>query len=130
MSNIMIFKNYMTLYLQLFSQIKKIVENFQPNSYNEIIKYIKNNSIGKIEITFLTSYIYLVNFSFINIKSVILTMDNKILENNIITGIAFVLLLIIIVFIISFVYIKNVNHDCNKFLQARKVFKVCDINEY
>ena len=129
MSNIMIFKNYMTIYLQLFSKIKNIVENFQPENYNEIIKYIKKNEIGKIEITFLTSFIYLATFSFNNIKEVILTMDNKILENNIITGISFIFLLIILVFFISFVYIKNINYDCNKFLQARKVFKICDINE-
>ena len=129
LSNIMMFKNYKTIFLQLFSKVKNLIENFQNGNYNYIINYIKKYSIGKIEITFLFTYTFIMEYSFNNVKIVLLGMENKYSKTNFITGASFILLAIILLLVIKLVYIKNVKNDCNKFLQTKKVFKICDTSE-
>ena len=128
-SSVMIFKKYKTIYLQLFNQVKIIMENFNNNSYIEIIKFIKENEIVKIEIIFLITYIYLIDIIYDNIKIFILLVMNTITKNIIINSIIFLLILFIFIFVIFFVYIRNISKDTKKFINIKKVFKVCNINE-
>ena len=128
-SSVMIFKRYKTNYLQLFNQVKIIMENFNNNSYIEIIKFIKENEIVKIEIIFLITYIYLIDIIYDNIKIFILLVMNTITKNIIINSIIFILILFIFIFVIFFVYIRNISKDTKKFINIKKVFKVCNINE-
>ena len=128
-SNALIFKNDKTIFLQLFSKVKDIMENFPNGEYKDIIQYISYYFIARFEITFLTIYIYLMDISFDNIEIALLNINNKYKDTIITFGITYLLLIIILVFIIYFVYIKNINNDCNKFIQARKIFKVCNTNE-
>ena len=129
LSNVMMFKDFKTVYLQLFSKVKNIVEHFQNGNYNYIIKFIQQYEIGKIQITFLFTYTYLMDYSFNTVKIVLSAMEKEYLKTIFLTGTSFMILQIFLLFIIKFVYIKNINNDCNKFLQERKVFKVCDTAE-
>ena len=128
-TNIMMIKNYKSIYLQLFSKIKNLMETFKNTNYKDIIKYIHENSIDKVEITFLIIYTYFVDFLSTNFKITIASMEKQLKDKIIITAIIFIILLLCIVFLTNFIYIKNVNKECKKFIQIRKIFKVCNINE-
>ena len=43
--------------------------------------------------------------------------------------ITFISILIILTFTIFFIYIRNLDNDCKKFIQVKKVFKICNIND-
>ena len=130
-SNVMMFKKYKTIYLQLFKQVKIVLENFNNNeSYNNIIKSINDNDdIGRIQIIFLITYSYLIDIINNNSQIIIATMMKRMGNNIIITALIYISFLIVLIFSLFFVYFKNINNDYNKFIQVKKVFKVCNINE-
>jgi hypothetical protein len=128
-SKVMTFKQYKTIFLQLFNQIKVIMENFKNDNYNDILEFIGQNDIVKIEIIFLITYRYLIDIIFENIYSFTDAMSKRINFFIIAHFFIFISVLIMIILIIFFIYVKNVNNDCNKFIQANKVFKVCNTNE-
>ena len=128
-TNIMIFKNYKTIYLQLFNQIKIIMENFNSLNYSDIIEFIDKYEIPKIEIIYLITYVYLLIIMYQNIYNSILIILEIIGKNIIITFLVFFVILIFLAIIIYFVYVRNVNKDTNQFISMRKVFKLCNINE-
>lgn len=130
-SNVMMFKKYKTIYLQLFKQVKIVLENFNNNeSYNNIIKSINDNDdIGRIQIIFLITYSYLIDIINNNSQIIITAMMKRMGNNIIITALIYISFLIVLIFSLFFVYFKNINNDYNKFIQVKKVFKVCNINE-
>ena len=130
-SNVMMFKRYKTIYLQLFQQVKIIMENFNNNdSYDGIVKSINNNDdIGRIEIIFLITYTYLIDVINSNVEIMITTKMKKMGNNIIITALIYLIMLIILTFVLYFVYLRNINNDFKKFIQVKKVFKVCNTNE-
>jgi len=130
-SNVMMFKRYKTVYLQLFQQVKILMENFNNNdSYEGIVKSINSNDdIGRIEIIFLITYTYLIDVINSNVEIMITTMMKKMGKNIIITSLIYLIMLIILAFVIYFVYLRNINSDFKKFIQVKKVFKVCNTNE-
>ena len=129
LSNVMIFKSYKTIYLQLFNKVKTIMEKFKNFNYNEIILFFNKNEIITIEITFLITYIYIMDLLSNNVQISVLTMMKRMKNNIIRTAILFYFLLIFIILIIIFVYVRNIKADCKKFIFIKKVFKVCNINE-
>ena len=128
-SNVMIFNNYKSIYLQIFNRVKIVMENFNNTSYNNIIEFIKEYEIVEIEIVFLITYVYLLGLMNDNIRNSIVTMMNKMGNNINRFGLIFLFMLLLLVFIIFFVYLRNINNDCKKFIQLRKVFKICNNNE-
>ena len=128
-SNVMMFKNYKTIYLHLFNQVKVIMENFINKTYNDIIMFFYNNEIVKIEIIFLITYSYLLDISYSNINSFLLAMVSRMESYIIVHFICFIAILIFLTFVIFFIYLRNVNNDCEKFIKIKKVFKVCNANE-
>jgi len=128
-SKVMKFKNYKTIYLQLYNNIEIIMENFDNLSYENIVAFFNEYTIIKIELIYLTSYIYLVEMTNKNVKFFIKELMNMLGNNVISTSIIFFSLLIVLIIIIFGIYIRNVNNDCKKFIQIRKVFKVCNLNE-
>ena len=130
-SNVMMFKKYKTIYLQLFKQVKIVLENFNNNeSYDNIIKSIKDNDdFGRIQIIFLITYSYLIDIINNNAQIMITTMMKRMGNNIIITALIYITSLIILIFILFFVYFININSDYNEFIQVKKVFNVCNINE-
>jgi len=128
-SKVMEFKNYKSIYLQLYNKIEVIMENFDNLTYQNIILFFNEYEIIKIEIIYLLTYIYLfemINKNFISFtKEIMDILGTKVIS----TTILFFSLLFLLVIIIVTTYIRNVNNDCKKFIQIRKVFKVCNLNE-
>ena len=128
-TNIMIFNNYKAIYLQLFNQIKIIMENFINNKYNDVIEFINKSEIVKIEIIYLIIYSYLISVMYENNRNTLKILMATIANNIIITGIIFLSMFFFLIFIIYFVYVRNVNKDTIHFIYIKKVFKICNINE-
>ena len=66
---------------------------------------------------------------FKNIEIFIFSMVNTMKTYIIFNIILFLTILIIFILIIIFIYIRNVNNDSKKFINAKKVFRVCNISE-
>ena len=107
------------------------MENFNNNdSYDNFIMFINSNDdIGRIEIIFLITYTYLNDIINSNIEIMLTTMMKKMGNNIIITALIYLVMLIILTFVIYFVYLRNINNDFKKFIQVKKVFKVCNTKE-
>ena len=123
------FKNFKSIYLQLFNQVKKGMENFQNHNYSDIIEFIDKRQVIKNVIMFMIIYIYIMDIMYSNVKSSIIRMTSKIKYNINITIISFLLFLIFVVSITFIVYIRNINKDSKKFMRIRKIFKLCKVNE-
>ena len=128
-SKAMEFKNYKSTYLQLYNNVEVIMENFVNLKYENIISFVSDYEIIKIEIIYLITYIYLMEMVNQNILLFIMEMMNLLGKNIISTSIIFAFLLIFLLLIIYIMYIRNINNDYKKFLQIKKVFKICNLNE-
>ena len=128
-SNIMTFKNYKTIYLQLFNKVKNVIEKFSNKNYSDIIQFFNKNQIVEIETIFLIVYYYLLSLMFENTQHSIRSLM-KIEKNNIKTsGIIYISMIILLIINVIFIYVRNVNKDTKRFIHIRKVFKICNINE-
>ena len=123
------FKNYRAIYLQLYNNIEVIMENFDNLTYQNIVLFFNEYEIIKIEIIYLITYVYLVEIMNKNINLFTQQIINMLGKYVISTSITFFSLLVLLIIIIYAIYIRNVNNDCKKFIQVRKVFKVCNFNE-
>ena len=128
-SKAMEFKNYRAIYLQLYNNIEVIMENFDNLTYQNIVLFFNEYEIIKIEIIYLITYVYLVEIMNKNINLFTQQIINMLGKYIISTSITFFSLLVLLIIIIYAIYIRNVNNDCKKFIQVRKVFKVCNFNE-
>ena len=128
-SNVMKFKNYKTIFLQMFNRIKILMEDFKNSKYSEVVEFICNKEIIKIEIIFLITYVYLFDIMYTNVQSCIKNMLTKIGKNIIMTGTIYISTLIFLLISIIFIFIRNVNKDSKKLIKIIKIFKVCNINE-
>jgi hypothetical protein len=128
-SNVMKFKNYKTIYLQIFNRVKILMEDFKNSKYSDVVNFIFDIDIIKIETIFLITYIYLFDIMYTNIQSCIKAMMARINYNIVITGTFYISILVFLIISIFFIFIRNVNNDSKKLIKIRKVFKVCNINE-
>ena len=124
-NNFLFNNNY---YLQLFSLVRKGMESFNNYNYNynKIIEYINQVDVIKIEVMYITLYIYLLENELKNIKNSNIVMLKEIGKKIIITNIIIYPLLLSLIFISFFLYIRNINNDCKKFIHIKKIFKVCN----
>ena len=125
-SNIFLIKNYNNIYLQLFSLVEKGIYDINNTNYSDIILYINKKENIKIDIMYLTIYIYLIDIMISNIKKMNVLMLNETKYYIIITNIIEYPLIISLIFIVFFVYVRNIDTDCKKFIHIRKIFKVCN----
>ena len=128
-SNIMEFKNYKTIYLQIFNSIKIGMENYNNKQYSDIINFMDKYEIYKIEILYLLTYVFLLDILNQNVESAMMLMSDKMRDNIIITMIILIILLIFFIFFTFFIYLRNVNNDSQRFIQIKNILKVCNINE-
>ena len=128
-SNIMEFKNYKTIYLQIFNSIKIGMENYNNKQYSDIINFMDQYEIYKIEILYLLTYVFLLDILNQNVESAMMLMSYKMKDNIIITMIILIILLIFFIFFTFFIYLRNVNNDSQRFIQIKNILKVCNINE-
>jgi hypothetical protein len=126
--NIFLFNNYKIIYLELFTLLQKAMETFNNVNYNDIIRYINKIDVLKIDLMYMTLYIYILDNTLRNIKKAVLLMIKQIQKRMIITYVITYPLLFVSIFIIFFVYARNINNDFNKFNHIQKIFKVCNTN--
>ena len=125
-SNAMIFHNFKTVYIQLFTLVKTSMENFINYNYTDIIESIDKNGVVKNEIMYSIIYIYMTDIMYQNIKTSIKLMGYK-MENNInITIASSLAILLFLIISIYYIYIRNMNNDCKKFIHLSKIFKICN----
>ena len=128
-SNITIFNNYKTTYMQFFNYIENLMENFICGNYEEIYNFVFDNNIAQVEIFFFIVYSYLVEMLNDNINNIYKLIVKEI-DNNL--DIMVIIFLIGFIHLASSVYIifnRNLDKDCQSFIQLRKIFKVCNISE-
>ena len=129
MSKTMDFGNYKTIYLQLFSLVKLSIINFKNYEYNDIIEFIDKYEIYKIEIMYLLTYSFWLDFLNQNVQQSMIIMTNK-MKRDINVCLVIVLILVIILILLTFfIYIRNVKNDCKNFIHIRKLFRVYNSNE-
>ena len=129
MTKVMEFKNYKSIYLQFYNLIIVSMENFENNKYTKIIDFIEYYEIYKIEIMYFLTYIYLLDILNENVQKCMLSMAYKLEKNIKITGLILIILLIFFSFIVSCIYIRNMNKDCKNLILIKKVFRVCNMHE-
>ena len=128
-SNVLSFKNYKTTYLQLFNPVENIMQNFKNEKYDDIFNFIEENNMPGLEIFFFITYVHLLDIMNTNIKSVYNSITNEINNKIDILGIIFLISIVYLVCCIYFAFSRNMNNDCHNFIQMKKIFKVCNINE-
>ena len=128
-SNIMSFKNYKTAYMQLFNPIESIMQIYNAGEYSEIIEFIEKNNLAKIEIFFFITYIYLLDLMNENIQNTYILLVEDIKNHIDYMGIIFLIAFIHLVTSAFLIFHRNMDKDCQNFIQMRKIFKVCNINE-
>ena len=128
-SNLMIFNNYKSLFLKFFNDIKVDMENFNNYKYSDIIEFVEKLNLIKIQVMFLTIFVYLMDIINENVQASILSMTNKIFNNIIISMTLYLIALIFIISTIFIVYIRNINNECKKFLRVIKIFQICKLDE-
>ena len=128
-SNLMMYNNFKTIYLQLFNIIKIDMESFSNNKYSDIIEFFDKKNVIENQIMFLIIYVYLMDIMSQNVQTSLILITEQFHSNMIISMILYLIALIIIIIIIYIVYIQNINNDCKKFARIKKVFKICKIDE-
>ena len=128
-SNILTFKNYKTAYMQLFNPIENIMQSFKADNYTYIVEFIEENNVPGLEIFYFITYIYLLDLMNGNIQNVYISLVDYIDNRLDIMGIIFVIAFIHLVLSVFFIFSRNMDKDCQHFIQMRKIFKVYNINE-
>ena len=128
-SNILSLKNYKTSYMQLFNPIEILMQNFKNGNYSETLAFIEDNNLASIQIIFFITYVYLLDLMNNNIQSVYKVLIKKINSRIDIMGIIFLIAFIHLVTSVFFIFRRNLDKDCQNFIQMRKIFKICNINE-
>ena len=128
-SKAMDFEDYKAIYLQLFSLVKLSMINFKNYEYNDIIEFIDKYEIYKVELMYLLTYSFWLDFLNQNVQQSMIIMTNKMKDDINVSLIIILLLVIILIFLTFFIYIRNVKNDCKNFIHIRKLFRVYNSNE-
>ena len=129
MSNIMSLKNYKTIYMKIFNPIENIMQNFKTGNYTEIIDFISYNNFAGMEIIFFIVCVYLLDLLNTNIQIILLNILVEINNKIDILGIIYIKGFLHLTLSIYFSFTRNINKDCRNFMQMKKIFKICNINE-
>ena len=128
-SNLLTYQNYKTAYLQLFNPVENVMQKFRKGNYSEILSFIENNNVADVQIYFFIAYVYLLELMNTNIKDVYLLLVKEINNKIDIMGVIFLIATVHLICSIYFIFSRNLEKDYQNFIQMRKIFKVCNINE-
>ena len=128
-SNIMSFNNYKTAYMLLFNPIESIMQVYKDGNYSEIIQFIEENNLAKIEIFFFITYIYLLDLMNENIENTYILLVEDLRNHIDYMGLIFLIAFIHLITSVFLIFHRNMDKDCQNFIQMRKIFKICNINE-
>ena len=129
LSNVMAFKNYKSVYMQYFNLIDNVMQNMVNGDYGEMILFIVYSDLVSIEILYFITYTYLLDLMNINIQNIFEDILAQINNKIDILGIIFVIAFIHLISSIYFSFTRNVDNECRTFVQMKKIFRVCNINE-
>ena len=125
----MAFKNYKSVYMQYFNLIDNVMQNMVNGDYGEMILFIVYSDLVSIEILYFITYTYLLDLMNINIQNIFEDILAQINNKIDILGIIFVIAFIHLISSIYFSFTRNVDNECRTFVQMKKIFRVCNINE-
>ena len=128
-SNVMAFKNYKSVYMLYFNLIDNLMQNLVNGDYYDIFEFIVYDDMPKIEILYFITYTYLLDLMSINIQYL---FENILKEKNNkidILGIIFLIAYFHLIISVYFSFTRNIDNDCRTFIQMKKIFRVCNINE-
>ena len=128
-SNIMSFNNYKTAYMLLFNPIESIMQVYKDGNYSDIIQFIEENNLAKIEIFYFIMYIYLLDLMNENIENTYILLVEDIRNHIDYMGLIFLIAFIHLITSVFLIFHRNMDKDCQNFIQMRKIFKICNINE-
>ena len=125
----MSFQNYKTAYMLLFNPVESIMHVYKDGNYSEILQFIEENNLAKIEIFFFITYIYFLDLMNENIQNTYISFVDDIRKHIDYMGIIFLIAFIHLITSVIFIFHRNVDKDCQNFIQMRNIFKICNINE-
>ena len=128
-SNVMAFKNYKTVYMQYFNLIDNSMQNMVNGDYYDIFDFIIYEDLTGIEILYFVTYTYLLDLMNINIEYIFENILKEINNKIDILGIIFLIAYVHLILSVYFTFTRNIDHDCKTFIQMKKIFRICNINE-
>ena len=128
-SNVMAFKNYKTVYMQYFNLIDNLMQNFANGDYYYIFDFIILRDLTGIEVLYFITYTYLLDLMGINIQYIFEDILKEINNKIDILGIIFLIAYFHLIISIYFSFTRNIDNDCRTFIQMKKIFRICNIND-
>ena len=128
-SHVMNFKNYKTVYLQYFNLIDNVMQKMVNGEYLDIFEFIIYDDIAGIEVLYFIVYTYLLDLMNINIQNIFENILDEINNKIDILGIIFLVAYAHLIISIYFTFTRNIDNECRTFIQMKKIFRICNINE-
>ena len=128
MSFIITFNNYKAFFMQFFSLVQKGIENFNNIKYSDIIDNIRKKEFLQIGLIYMSVHKYIIDYMILSNKKILLMSLKEISYKMIIPNIIEYLIIFFLIFISFFVYIRNVNNNCEKIMHIKKILRICNIN--
>ena len=125
----MAFKNYKTIYMQYFNLIDNLMQNFDNGDYYDIFEFIILRDLTGIEVLYFITYTYLLDLMGINIQYIFEDILKEINNKIDILGIIFLIAYFHLIISIYFTFTRYIDNDCRTFIQMKKIFRICNINE-
>ena len=123
------FKNYKTVYLQYFNLIDNVMQKMVNGEYLDIFEFIIYDDIAGIEVLYFIVYTYLLDLMNINIQNIFENILDEINTKIDILGIIFLVAYAHLIISIYFTFTRNIDNECRTFIQMKKIFRICNVNE-
>ena len=126
-SNIFKSSNYKQIFAILFEYIQIGINNINGRSYDKLINIFQSPNFSRIILFFLTVYYYAFEILGLQLQRKSYQKINSLMVNYV--NIEFLIYYIssfILILMIIFGYIWNINSNNNKIKELKKIFKVCN----
>ena len=128
-TQIMHMKNDKTAFFQLINPMDEMMQSFRNENYLIIFDFLDKSQFKWVENIFLLLHIHILKIMYDNIQNIFFADINQIKIKIIWSGIIYIIIIVTLVIIILLGFVYNMNNECKNFLQMKKIFKVCNINE-
>ena len=128
-THIMHLKNDKTTFFQLVNPLDETMQNLRNENYTIIFDILGKSQFKWVENIFLLLHIDILKIMYDNIQNIFFADITEIKIKIIWSGIIFLIIFVALDIIILLGFVYNINNECKNFLQLKKIFKVCNINE-
>ena len=122
-------KNDKTTFFQLVNPLDETMQNLRNENYTIIFDILGKSQFKWVENIFLLLHIHILKIMYDNIQNIFFADITEIKIKIIWSGIIFLIIFVALDIIILLGFVYNINNECKNFLQLKKIFKVCNINE-